>query len=488
MPEEIRKLEDSLGDQYLCNFSVFQSLLDHWALDQLFPIMPITRLNERPTREATLVDITCDSDGQVNKFIDFRDVRDTLPLHQLNTNGNGQPEPYYLGFFLMGAYQDIMGDLHNLFGRVNEVHVFLEPDEPAGYYIEEIIEGNTIVQVARCRAIRRKRTETPDEGANGRRHQIRPHETVRSHAPAGRLRARVEGLHLLEFLNSDGKEGEWQLAVSRFVGGEVTSRCAETSLRWLLQSNQDTAWKFIRLQIPSPIFYPPFLLKWTTLRHPIPDCSARCGHLARGLSALFWGLPASLVICVGNRTADWLKPWGFIPALAATALLLYGLWQMGDFQKQERPWRNALDRAKLPGLVNFGLCPFLYWHNRMPASRFSTPRSSCSCCRRMLFLFNLNVVLKQLGAMLPDETLRHETRQFTALNRWLLAALLLFGIAYVVLLRDPRLPVAFGAIFVWLQDFGFWVLTFFALLPLAMTMALIWKTKEVILDSVFGAK
>lgn len=146
VPEEIRKLEDSLSDQYLCNFSVFQSLLDHWALDQLFPIMPIARLNERPTREGTLVDITCDSDGQVSKFIDLRDVRDTLPLHKLNTNGNGLPEPYYLGFFLMGAYQDIMGDLHNLFGRVNEVHVFLEPDEPSGYYIEEIIEGNTIVQ------------------------------------------------------------------------------------------------------------------------------------------------------------------------------------------------------------------------------------------------------------------------------------------------------------------------------------------------------
>ncbi len=146
VPEEIRKLEDSLGDQYLCNFSVFQSLLDHWALGQLFPIMPIMRLNERPTREATLVDITCDSDGQINQFIDFRDVRDTLPLHPLNLNGAGQPEPYYIGFFLMGAYQDIMGDLHNLFGRVNEVHVFLEPDEAAGYYIEEIIEGNTIIQ------------------------------------------------------------------------------------------------------------------------------------------------------------------------------------------------------------------------------------------------------------------------------------------------------------------------------------------------------
>lgn len=145
VPEEIRQLEDSLGDQYLCNFSVFQSLLDHWALGQLFPIMPLSRLTERPSREATLVDITCDSDGQVNKFIDLRDVRDTLPLHNLISNGNGQ-EPYYLGFFLMGAYQDIMGDLHNLFGRANEIHVFLDPDEPAGYYVEEIIEGNTIVQ------------------------------------------------------------------------------------------------------------------------------------------------------------------------------------------------------------------------------------------------------------------------------------------------------------------------------------------------------
>jgi len=144
IPEEISKLEDSLGDQYLCNFSVFQSMLDHWALGQLFPIMPINRLLEKPTHEATLVDITCDSDGQINKFIDLRDVRDTLPLHELKTEPGA--EPYCLGIFLMGAYQDIMGDLHNLFGRVNEVHVFLDPDEPAGYYIEEIIEGNTIVQ------------------------------------------------------------------------------------------------------------------------------------------------------------------------------------------------------------------------------------------------------------------------------------------------------------------------------------------------------
>ena len=93
------------------------------------------------------MDITCDSDGQINKFIDLRDVRDTLPLHALRPNASGEGnEPYLLGFFLMGAYQDIMGDLHNLFGRVNELHVFLDPDEPAGYYVEEVIEGTTIAQ------------------------------------------------------------------------------------------------------------------------------------------------------------------------------------------------------------------------------------------------------------------------------------------------------------------------------------------------------
>lgn len=142
VPEEIANLGPHLADQYLCNFSVFQSLLDHWALGQIFPIMPIHRLNEPPTIHGTLVDITCDSDGKVSKFADIQDVRTTLPMHPLK---NG--DPYYIGFFMTGAYQDIMGDLHNLFGRVDEAHVFLDPDEESGYYIEETIAGNTIAQV-----------------------------------------------------------------------------------------------------------------------------------------------------------------------------------------------------------------------------------------------------------------------------------------------------------------------------------------------------
>ena len=142
VPEEVKALETSLGDQYICNFSVFQSLLDHWALGQLFPIMPIHRLNTPPDRNGMLVDITCDSDGKVSKFIDRQDVKDTVPLHRIVPG-----EMYYLGVFMVGAYQDIMGDLHNLFGRVTEAHIFLDPDEESGWYIEEVIEGSTIGEV-----------------------------------------------------------------------------------------------------------------------------------------------------------------------------------------------------------------------------------------------------------------------------------------------------------------------------------------------------
>ncbi|MDP9254674.1 MAG: biosynthetic arginine decarboxylase [Verrucomicrobiota bacterium] len=142
VPEEVKQLETSLGDQYICNFSVFQSLLDHWTLGQLFPIMPIHRLTTPPDRNGMIVDITCDSDGKISKFIDLQDVRETLPLHRITPG-----EMYYLGVFMVGAYQDIMGDLHNLFGRVTEVHIFLDSDEESGWYIEEVIEGSTIGEV-----------------------------------------------------------------------------------------------------------------------------------------------------------------------------------------------------------------------------------------------------------------------------------------------------------------------------------------------------
>ena len=221
---------------------------------------------------------------------------------------------------------------------------------------------------------------------------------------------------------------------------------------------------------------------------PNPQLLRSLGKLARGLSALFWGLPASLLVCVETARADWLKPMGFLPALAVNALLLYGLWQMGDFQKQERPWRAALDRAQLLALVLLGLCPFIYWHNRMPAETFFSSAVALLELAAVLFLFNLNLVLKRLGAMLPDETLRSETRQFTTFNRWLLVVLLVFAIVFVTLMQFPQSSPDISRALVWLNRASSLLLIFFILLPLAMTMALIWKTKEVILDAVFGTR
>jgi hypothetical protein len=221
---------------------------------------------------------------------------------------------------------------------------------------------------------------------------------------------------------------------------------------------------------------------------PNPQLLRSLGKLARGLSALFWGLPAALLIGVETARADWLKPLGFLPALAVNALLVYGLWQMSDFQRQERPWRHALDRAQLLALVLLGLCPFIYWHNKMPGQVFFTDAVMVLELAAVMFLFNLNLVLKRLGAMLPDETLRSETRQFTAFNRWLLVGLLFFAIVVAALVQLPHPSPPVGKMLLWVNRASSLLLIFFILLPLAMTMALIWKTKEVILDAVFGAR
>ena len=138
-PEELEGLESLLSDTYFCNFSLFQSMPDSWAIKQLFPIMPIHRLDEPPSRHAVLGDISCDSDGKVDQFIDRRDVKKTLPLHSLNG------EPYFLGAFLLGAYQEILGDLHNLFGDTNAVHVSL--GETGEVMLDAVIPGDTVREV-----------------------------------------------------------------------------------------------------------------------------------------------------------------------------------------------------------------------------------------------------------------------------------------------------------------------------------------------------
>jgi arginine decarboxylase len=142
LPKDLVAMREQLTDQYLCDFSVFQSIQDYWAIGQVFPIMPLQRLNEQPSRLATLVDLTCDSDGKVDRFIAPAGTKNALEVHPVN-----EGEPYYLGFFLVGAYQDILGDIHNLFGRVTEVHVYADAEEPDNYFVEKVIKGTTVQEI-----------------------------------------------------------------------------------------------------------------------------------------------------------------------------------------------------------------------------------------------------------------------------------------------------------------------------------------------------
>lgn len=139
IPDELEGLEKAMADTYFCNFSVFQSIPDSWAVDQLFPVMPIHRLNEKPSNKALIADITCDSDGKIDNFIDLHDVKYALDVHSLNG------EPYYMGIFMTGAYQETLGDLHNLFGDINAVHVGLDPS--GGYVLEHFVEGESVREV-----------------------------------------------------------------------------------------------------------------------------------------------------------------------------------------------------------------------------------------------------------------------------------------------------------------------------------------------------
>ncbi len=140
-PDEILQLKNQMAHQYMCNFSIFQSAPDTWAIGQILPVMPVHRLNEKPTELCTLVDITCDSDGKIDTFLSPDGPTNTVPMHKLDGN------EYYIGLFMTGAYQDIMGDNHNCFGRLNEVHIFADDDDPTDFYIEEVIAGNRAAQV-----------------------------------------------------------------------------------------------------------------------------------------------------------------------------------------------------------------------------------------------------------------------------------------------------------------------------------------------------
>ena len=213
-------------------------------------------------------------------------------------------------------------------------------------------------------------------------------------------------------------------------------------------------------------------------------------RLVRGLSALFWGLPAALVIAVQTGKGDWLKPLGFGPITCAMLLLLYATMLLGKFQTQERIWMNALERAKLVALVNVGLSPFLFFWNKVPGNLFFTIMVEVMFLTGLAFLYLLNSVLARLAAMLPDETLRSETKLFTRLNHTILLIIIASHPFWFMLRGFDTLPRVLVEVVLLFERGGdvltlmFWM--FFLLLPVAMTMALLWKTKEVIMASVFS--
>jgi hypothetical protein len=216
--------------------------------------------------------------------------------------------------------------------------------------------------------------------------------------------------------------------------------------------------------------------------------------LVRGLSVLFWGLPAALVIAVQTGKGDWLKPLGFAPITLSMGLLCYGVFMLGKFQTQERVWMSALERARAVALVNVGLSPFLFFWSKVSSNLFFTIMVEVMIVAMLTFLYLLNSVLARLAAMLPDETLRGETKVFTRLNQVILLVLIgsaPFYFLYFFLRGAETLPRVIVDFMLFFERSGemmqLLMLLVFVLLPVAMTMALLWKTKEVIMASVFSS-
>jgi hypothetical protein len=214
------------------------------------------------------------------------------------------------------------------------------------------------------------------------------------------------------------------------------------------------------------------------------------GKLVRGLSTLFWGLPITLLVYVQTARTDWLDSleWGaMVPAIVASGSLFFALLQLHAFQKQERIWIRSLDRAEILAFVNVGLSPFVYWQHRLPGTTVYEFALVLLAFSSIFFLYNLNNVLERLTAMLPDETLRMETKMFTSFNRTLLVSIPFLIVGYFVLARFAHLSNIIGQVLGAADRVGVWFVIFLLLMPLAMTMTLIWKIKEVIFNSIFEA-
>lgn len=212
------------------------------------------------------------------------------------------------------------------------------------------------------------------------------------------------------------------------------------------------------------------------------------GRLVRGLSALFWGMPVALVVCVQTARTGFFEPFGILPPMMVTGVLYYAVAQLGYFRQNERVWRAALERTKTAALISLGLSPFLYWWKVMPEVPHYRIATFLMALSGFAFLLLLNHALQRLVAMLPDETLRIEAKLFTTLNIWLLAALALFSAGWIMLAYTYRAFYLPAQLLATLSRAGIFLLLLLLLLPLALTMTLIWRIKELILSSVFSVK
>ncbi len=222
-----------------------------------------------------------------------------------------------------------------------------------------------------------------------------------------------------------------------------------------------------------------------------PNLLPALARVVRGTSILFWGLPAAIVVSIMSTLSNWTDaawPMGMLAPPVAFGMLWCGLWLLGAFQPQERVWQAALGQAKLMGLFTLGLSPFLHWHHRAPDVLYFTNAVWLLALVFVLYLISLNKMLARLAAMLPDETLRVESQLFSRMNRMLLAMTPIgFGVMHLMSLinKPPELLFQIVAL---AAEFRPWLFMAFVLVPLSMTMSLLWKTKESILASVFTPK
>ncbi|MCS1407723.1 MAG: hypothetical protein M2R45_00883 [Verrucomicrobia subdivision 3 bacterium] len=225
-----------------------------------------------------------------------------------------------------------------------------------------------------------------------------------------------------------------------------------------------------------------------SLSNPTPELLRSLGKMLQGLSALFWGLPLTLICSVQSQTLGGAREFAVVIPSLANGLLFFGLTQLSHFQPQERIWREALDRAKVLAIINTGLAPFLYFWSRLPGIPLYALAVDLLYLSSLLFLYNYNLVISRLTSMLPDESLRNDAKVFTRLNRAILGIVALLSLGYLAMIRIGMVPAFLHRPIEILETVRSWLAISLLLMPVAMTMTLTWKVKELVVGGVFNSE